>query len=701
MRWPRQLVSLLFVLSLLAGPPVVLLYLVGPPLRGWPTAVTAREWVRDPLTEHTLTAALTIAAWMVWLLLAYTVTIRVVARLSATVSWLRRVPLPTPLQATASGIAGAAVFGVASNAIATPSPPATQPVAAGSLDDVGIPTPLESVLHDDGISVSGGWMSREMAEQVSAAAALVWLRRRRDYRPRQLGQPSREDPALVQLPATVAAVQAALADTPPPPPSKAGTTSAGASLLGVPTTGGTFPRVGVGLTGAGAVAAARGLLLTSLLAGQRRPRVSVVVTRPVLSRLLGPAADMLGRRLPGLAVVDKLGEASRFFPGRATERGLDGRDHAQRHLRETTDAGRGAPVLIVDEAAATDSAESVARLAIDAAAVAVLGTWSAGHTWQVDPLGHTNHLDAGGRPGPRICVLTRVTATDLLTILAHPDPSPPEPGVSGPFGDGALPVRSPRWQATGKGHQVRSGEDHRRLELRVLGEPMLLLDGRPLTIRRTAAIQVLVFLAAHPDGADTRQLTDAIWPGLPRRSLTGRLYTTLSELRATVRSAAGVSIIEHNDDRYRFDPACVTVDLWRFHHAIRDATTAVTPADAATWKTVIDAYPADFAARRSWPWLGPIREAARRHVIDAHAALASRAPDARQAIAWLQAGIRIDPYNADLHARVVDALIALGDHDAADHTREGYARRLAAAGILPHDTALTTTIPGQPVNLSR
>ncbi|MGC4864667.1 hypothetical protein ACLQ3B_04430 [Micromonospora sp. DT53] len=687
MRWSRQLMSLLFVLTLLAGPPMVLLSLVGPPALGWPTAAQARQWVQNPLTEQTLTAALTIAAWLVWLLLAYTVTVRVLTRLSATASWLRRMPLPTPWQATAGGIAGAAVFGVSSHAIAAPPPPPMQPVAAGTLDEAGRPTPSDGdVLADEGISVTGGWLPRETAEQVSAAAALVWLRRRRSYRPRPPGPPSREDTDLAPLPPTVAAVQAALADA-TPPPTEPGAASAGSSLLDRPTVGGAFHRAGVGLTGLGAQDAARGLLVTSLLAGRHHPAVSVVVTRAVLARLLGPnTAETLGPRLPGLAVIDNLGQAAGFFSGDHPDRGLGGRDQAQRNTQEGT--GPPGPTLIVHVASAADNAETLAGLAIASAAVAVLGRWPAGQTWQVDPSGRTHYQDGSGSAGPRMCVLSQVTATDLLTVIAHPDPAPPEPGASRPTRHPALAGRSLQWEATAQDHPVRSGNDRRRLQLRVLGEPTLLLDGHPVEIRRTAALQVLVFLAAHPVGADTRQLTDAIWPGLPRRSLTGRLYTTLSDLRATIRSTAGVTIVEHSDDRYRLDPTAVIVDLWHFHHAVRDAITTVTT-DPKTWKAVIDAYPGDLAARRTWPWLDPFREATRRHVIDAHVALASASPDVREALAWLQAGIRIDPYNADLHTRAVSALIALGDHDAAEHLRKDYARRLAAAGILPTDTALT------------
>ncbi|RQW95984.1 hypothetical protein DLJ59_31915, partial [Micromonospora inaquosa] len=184
-RWPRQLMSLLVVLALLTGPPVVLLLLIGPPIRGWPSTEQVRAWVQQPLTEQSLTAALTIGVWLLWLLLAYTVAVRVLARLRTTVGWLRRLPLPTPLQATASGIAGAAVFGVATNTATIAPPQPSPPLAAGMpehFDEVS-PVHSDTAASDGGIHLAGGWLPNEVAEQVAAAAALVWLRRRRDYRP--------------------------------------------------------------------------------------------------------------------------------------------------------------------------------------------------------------------------------------------------------------------------------------------------------------------------------------------------------------------------------------------------------------------------------------------------------------------------------------------------------------------------------------
>ncbi|MGQ5262909.1 hypothetical protein ACTWLT_19435 [Micromonospora sp. ZYX-F-536] len=120
MRRTRQVVSLLFLALLLAVPPVVLVRIIGWPLTGWPTLSQVEQWVAQPLTEQTLTAALSVLAWLVWLLLAYTVTIRMLIRMRDSARCLRRIPLPTPLQATATGVAGAAAFSVGAHTAADP-----------------------------------------------------------------------------------------------------------------------------------------------------------------------------------------------------------------------------------------------------------------------------------------------------------------------------------------------------------------------------------------------------------------------------------------------------------------------------------------------------------------------------------------------------------------------------------------------------
>lgn len=648
--------SLLVVIALLVGPPVVLVLLIGPPVRGWPNTEQVRAWVQQPLTEQTLTAALTIGAWLLWLLLAYTVAVRVLTRLRTTVGWLRRIPLPTPLQATASGMAGAAVFGVATNQVTIAPPQPSPPLAAGTPEDSdGVsPTHEDTAASDGGIVLAGGWLPDEVAGQVAAAAALVWLRRRRDYRPRPPDSHRREELDNAGLPPTVTAVQAAFADATAPSdaPEPSGSFAA---LVGA------LPISGLGVSGPGTLPIGRGLLITALLAGNHLRTPTLITTRATLTSLLGGDSQALDRRLPQLNAVETIHDATRLVESAPSPQIVlllkgecDGYD--VRHLAELAATAGGR--------------------------VVVLGAWPAGPTWQATPTGHLHDPSRPEEPGPRLCVLDQVAATDLLAVILHPDPAPPAPATPSPPLPHVVPpkARLPR-QATRGEPRSRPDTSTRRLRLRVLGEPTLLLDGEPVTIRRSAALQILVFLATnHPTGAHTSQLADAIWPGVPRRSLTGRLYTTLSDLRTAIRDASGLHVIEHTDDRYRLNPAHLDVDLWHLQAAIHHAATAVTHTTAA-WQAVLDAYPTALAAGRTWPWLDPIRETTRRYVIDACAALADAEPDPQRGLAVLQAGLRIDPYNADLHARARSALTAHGAHEAATELQGRYLRLLSEAGL--------------------
>ncbi|WP_236648450.1 BTAD domain-containing putative transcriptional regulator [Micromonospora sicca] len=690
MRWPRQVASLLFLALLLCGPPVVLVEIIGWPLDGWPSLRQAQLWVAQPLTEQTLTAALTLFAWLVWLFLAATVTVRVLARMRAGARRLRRVPLPTPLQATATGMAGAAAFGVGTHATTAP-PDHPLAVAAGTLNDHGGADAAESShLIDtpvsDGIVVSGGWLPRGVAEQVGAAAALVWLRRRRAYQPRPPGSEGRDEPDLTPLPAAVAAVQAALAtgNTHPssaePAPAVTGDAS---GVLPAPVAG--LPPTGVGLTGPGALAAARGVLVTVLLAGLRHPpgAAPIVITHTALTTLLGPAAETVRHRLPGMRVATAVDDAVALLESSASPT-CPATPPAQRQEGAPPVGAHTPPVLIIEALLTPATADRLAAaVTVGAGVPVVLGEWSAGVTWQVDAAGHTHDLRQLTQAGPRLCVLDQVATTDLLTVIGHAHPPPPHARLH--HSPEPPRPRVPR-QATGaettSRPQATTSVESGQLDLRVLGEPTLLVQGEPVTIRRSAAMQILVVLTVHRGGASSKQLVEAIWPGLPAHSLTGRLYTTLSDLRRTIRSACGQSVIDHTDDRYRINPAHLDADLWRLQSAVQHAATAVTDHDTA-WQAVIDAYTGDLAAGYAWPWLEPAREATRRHIVDASVALASSESDPRRALALLQGGIRIDPYNEHLHLRAMKALAALGDHTGITDLCDSYTRRLAAAGLEP------------------
>ncbi|MEU0962619.1 hypothetical protein ABZ328_24225 [Micromonospora aurantiaca] len=206
----------------------------------------------------------------------------------------------------------------------------------------------------------------------------------------------------------------------------------------------------------------------------------------------------------------------------------------------------------------------------------------------------------------------------------------------------------------------------------------MLIDSKEVTIRRSAAMQILVFLAVHPDGATTTQLVHALWPGLPAHTVTGRLYTTLSDLRSTLRATTPEQVVVHTEDRYHLDPR-TDVDLWRLQAAAHHGATTDAP---GSWQAVIDAYTGDLAAGHTWPWIDPPREATRRLALDAHTTAAAAQTDPHERLRLFQAAIRIDPYNQQLHQLAADQLNAIGDSAAAADLLHTHRQRLRLAGIL-------------------
>ncbi|MEV4481804.1 hypothetical protein [Micromonospora coxensis] len=654
MNWPRRVMSAVIVVAVLAVPPWLLATFAGPPLPGWPSSAQLRDWIADPLTRRALTAGLTTAAWILWFSLAYTVAVSAARRLQSGARWLRRVPLPTPWQAAATGMAGAAALTTAHTPTAEPPAPAT-PVSTGDQHRHTSDTTRTSA--GEGVTVAGGWLPDETAQQITAAAALLWLRRRRTYQP---GHPAESSPPT-PLPATVTAVQAATAHRPESTPT--GTA--------VPH----LPAAGVALTGDGATDAARGVLITRLLAALHHPpdTTRVLITRAALTTLVGAVeAD----NIPGLRVVDTVEQATTLLSSPA-------------HLPAGPDGDAGPPelVLLIDPSSAATAGRLIAS-AVSRARVVTFAATEFGHTWHVDRHGHTRDQHTG-QPGPRLCVLDRTAATDLLTVLTRPTTETPhdssDPDLSPPRTANSLRIpRQPAKNALRSPAPPALAPPVARLQ--VLGRPALLIDGQPVTIRRSAALQVLVLLAVHPEGANTTNLVHAIWPGLPAHTVTGRLYTTLSDLRTAIRAATPTPLVDHTDDRYHLNPHAVDVDLWRLHTAAHHAATTLTDPTPA-WQTVIDTYTGDLAAGHTWTWIDPPREATRRLVLDAYTHLASTQSDPERRLRLLQDAIRVDPYNEPIHRLAAEHLRALGEPDAATRLLHGLQQRLHAAGIADEQPA--------------
>jgi DNA-binding SARP family transcriptional activator len=635
----------------------------------------------------------------------YLVLLQVSRRLRRVVGWLRGrqlPPLPTPMQATAGGVIGAAVFGMPTGSLHPPTPPASLPAATVPLDVAspaapagasrsdlaGAPGPMDtdqpvgrpgSVADERGVGLpDGGWLDGPTARAVASAAAVVWWQRRRRYLPSALVGAVRDDADLVALPPTVSAVQAVLQAGDHPDdaaerdegtagePAEA-TSTATATVSGVRViAAGDLPAGGVGLVGPGAEGAARGLVVTTLLTfatARPSPGARLITTVADLDRLLGSGAAA-HYPIPGLTVASGIDEVIALLRRRM----IRGRPDAAQVAEPGTAAGSSParPVVLTgvpDQAATTTRLAALLSDANLGITAVLLGDWPHCQTWRIDGNGHV-HRPSHDAVGGRLCVLSATATTDLLAVARQclPDgadrlPKGPAPVTATgtredvPAPRAEYPFILPRPQTVGWAHD----QTGMPLRLRLLGPPALYqanVSQTPMVIQRSAAWQVLVFLAVHPAGATSGQLIAALWPGPRPQQAGNRLYTPITKLRAALGEAAGAPVLVRDGDRYRLDLQHIDVDLWRLHAAVDRAATAIDPDERhAALHAVVDAYTGELAAGKDWPWLAVPREATRRHVIDAYVALADIAPDPATVLAFLQTAVRIDPVNQQLQRR--------------------------------------------------
>jgi DNA-binding SARP family transcriptional activator len=682
-RWLRHLPALLAATGIVLGPPLLLAWWLYYSAPRWPTTNQFFTWIADPLTEQTLTVGIVFLAGVLWAIVAGIILADLLQRVPRVIRRLRRLSLPTPAQATASSLAGVAVFGVPAG-ILTTGPPDTGPPST--------PTPSAPLDHDQQQSVDpdgartvtrsvgvdlpdGGWVPDPVAYAVASAAGVVWLHRRRLYRP---GTGSHHD--LTPLPGTVTALQAATlpdsaGDAPDP-----NTRRRKAPLLPI----GDLPAGVITLAGPGAHAAARGILVATVLSALVDGTARLAVSADDLTTLLGDVAADLPT-IPGLQITN------------THDAVLSRMDHPPAGSSVTADGmrvandGQSPLALLIVLTRTPVSADETHRLAgilghCPPHTAVLLSEQPNDTTYLVDADGYLHH-PAGNHPsGSRLCVLSPRAAVDLLTVtaLAHP----PTTATGSPPGlvAGAKRTTSRPPLFTDQGSDEPSTLDAEpSLRLRVLGRPQLTFKGAPLQIRRSAAFQALVLLALHPDGVTARHLAEVLWPGLHPHSTAQRFYTTISELRGTLHTATGVAVVRRHDERYVLDPEHIDVDVWHLHAAIDQAATAPTPDHRRAALTgVVRAYTGEPGAGMSWTWLPALREVLRRHVIDAYTELAEASASPEE-LYLLQGAAAVDPLNDDLHRRVRRALIDAGEHNAATRMRHRYLRLLADEGLLCPD----------------
>ncbi|MDG4834795.1 BTAD domain-containing putative transcriptional regulator [Solwaraspora sp. WMMD1047] len=584
------------------------------------------------------------------------------------------------------------------NAPASPSPDAPSEAADPSSPEADPPGP---VADDDGVRLAdGSFVTWALAAAITAAAALVWLQRRRRHQPHATGTAG-----VRALPGPVPDLQRMVTAHPDlPVPADAGDRAAAVPAQQTP------PPGGLAMTGPGAPGAVRALMVATLASGgPRRPDVrgEVIIDRATLTALL-PAADV--EASPRLRITASLDDSLTEIDVRLLHRSRVLHEHGLADLdtlRERVPAEEPFPPVLLISMPPPPGNDARLRAVLDLGATMditglFLGDGQPGATVTVAADGTTQPTAVFSGP---VSVITETAAVAILTTLreAHTG-QPPTSGQDEPHQPAIVPAAAPpndpvetpvaEEAATPAGPDPVTRQPP-KAQLRVLGPPRvenITLPGRPL--RRKAA-EMAVYLACHPDGADTRTIGEHLSPDVRLRQADQQVHTNASNLRHVLGRAAGPRpgghLLKHGTTaRYRLDPATVSVDLWHLRDLLTQARIAPTATRARLLREACDLYTAPLADGYDYDWIEPHREQARQWATEAHLLLAEDLlpHEPQTASDLLDKAIGQDPYHEQLYRTAMRARHALNDPDGIRTLLRALTRALADLDAEPEPATI-------------
>ena len=643
---------------------------------------------------------------------------------------------------------------------------------------------------------SGSWISLGLALAITTAAALVWAHRQRRY---TAGKPSTtprwETQTLAPLPRLIGQIRRALrhpamaggtgqhnepADAAVGDPDGASTLSktnsssqrptspdpsvtashattaltssshAFGPVMPAPAPLTVWPPAGLGLTGPGADAAARGFLTAALATDtdeHPHARTHVVIPAATAATLLGATTGTMPRT-PRLKITPTLDDALDLLEALALHRTrlVDQHETATvADLRADPYEEPLPPVMLLTHAPDRRERPRVAALLTQGQRLDIhgvlLGPWSDGTTVTVNDDGTTTPADtdhASHRADiGRLTVLEPTETLDLLAVLAEaytgeaPSPAPTEPTPTahrtGAQPDPRTPQAHQHQPATmpadtplhGAHHEIQALDTGHAdaldrtlatstpatsstppapetgtlttVAITVLGAPAL-AHADPQRSLRAKSLELLVYLAARDGTATTEAILDDLLPDAPASKATHRLHTYVSDLRSVLRHHGGPgTYLTHPRHRYELNPDRLDVDLWRMRAALRAANTATSKAErVAALRRAVDTYRAPLADGSAYEWIEPHREAVRQQALDAAVALTEELDgQPAEQLAVVDAAIGQHPYAEQLYQVAMRARAHLGDIDGVRALRRTVTRQLADIDAEPSDDTLT------------
>lgn len=647
-------------------------------------------------------------------------------------------PPESPHAAAPTGTASTMTTPAAPSTAAPSSPAASsdRPSEPGEQPDRGAP--------QDGVTLPDGWIALPLAAALITAAALAHRRRHRrrttpGHTPVDEHGDNAPSPALAHIRRAVRdqAPELLTPHTPAPPtvsehrrdpqtwqPESATT---GPQLSGIPAP---IPAGGLGLTGAGADAAARAVLAATLATGSPHDpdgKSEIVIPAATLTSL---GVDVRDLQLPRLHLTTDIRDAlTGLLETVVTRQRIlhehDADDLATLHATDPYHAPMPPVLLLTHTPPDHLHTELTNTLRLGAAVhvtALLIGAWPDQLT--VDTGGHVNDRDQ------TLATLDAATATQLLNDLSDTgtadgptDTAGPAtaPDASAPRGahvsverplvehrpEAADTEATPPAEKTAQpskpapARQVEApkpapANQRARADIRLFGGVAIRHpNGEAVAGLRQHARQLLVYLAVHRDGANLPDIMETIWPDATLRRAAERLSTEVADLRRRIRQAANDTNSQpviNTGGRYHLNPDLVEVDLWRLTDTVQAANVSTDQARIDELREAVDLHAGDLAAGFDYDWIDTPRHQVRRHGINARMQLAHLLADTdpRRAAELTEAAADLEPDDENLAQHAIRALARAG-HTTAIPARL-HTLRAALADIDEEPSDETTTL---------
>ncbi|GAA4850110.1 hypothetical protein GCM10025787_36350 [Saccharopolyspora rosea] len=206
---------------------------------------------------------------------------------------------------------------------------------------------------------------------------------------------------------------------------------------------------------------------------------------------------------------------------------------------------------------------------------------------------------------------------------------------------------------------------------------------------------LLVFLALHPNGTSRGAVREALWPEARGRRPYNAFYAGLSQIRKALADATddqATDLIAQHEEHVSLNPDLVAVDYWQLNQAEHDRHLANSDDDRfAAWSRIAAIYRGEIAEGMSALWLDGPREAAHRTVVDALTGMAAhhRSRDPQRQLQLLEHARLLNPENEAIYRDIMRVQAELGLTDAISRTLHLLTTTLADIGERPHPNTLT------------